>query len=272
MKHIALTLSALLLWGQAAASQSELLPDGVLSTGSGDIAQAWLTRPTTRYAHGILGDVIEAGGLMVKTASGKLYEHVLPKEFVFEDRRARLFDLDGDGRDEIIVVLSSMAKGAALAVYGIVNDQIELKAKTPHIGRSHRWLNPAEFADLDADGNIEITAVWTPHLGRELQAWRMVDGKLRQVARKRGYSNHAIGSPVQDMTEIVALSDGRLALAIPTSKYDEIAFVVLQHGRFTEVARKPAGGRIVSAVRYRKNSRQLEFSTDRRTLVTVDIP
>jgi len=272
MKRFALTLVALLLWGEAVASEENRLPDGVVSTGSNDIARAWLTRPTTRYAHGILGDAIEAGGLKVKTASGRIYEHVLPTGFVFEDRRARLIDLDGDGRDEIVVVLSSLNEGAALAVYGIVDGNILLKAKTPHIGRTHRWLNPAEFADLDGDGNIEITAVWTPHLGRVLQAWRLVRGKLQQVAGIKGYSNHAIGSPVQDLTEIVTLSDGRMALAIPTPRYDEVAFVVLQQGRFTEVARRPAGGRITSAIRRSKNGRQLEFATGRKSRVVIDIP
>lgn len=272
MMRLAPALAALLLASQVHAQDSERLPDGVVSTGSNDVAQAWLTRPTTRYAHAILGDAIEAGGLMVKTADGQLYEHVLPEGFVFEDRRVRSVDLDGDGRDEIVVVLSSVTEGAALAVYGVAGGKLQLKSKTPHIGRANRWLNPAEFADLDGDGNIEITAVWTPHLGRVLQAWRFSDGKLHQVARIKGYSNHAIGSPVQDLTEIVKLSDGRTALAIPTPGYDEIAFIVLQQGKFAEIARLQAGGRIISPVRSSKNGRQLEFATDRASRIAIDIP
>ncbi len=272
MKRLALVVAALLLSGQVQAQDSERLPDGVMSTGSNDVAEAWLTRPTTRYAHGILGDAIEAGGVMVRMTDGQLYEHVLPDGFVFEDRRARPVDLDGDGRDEIVVVLTSMSEGAALAVYGIADGKLKLRAKTPHIGRSNRWLNPAEFVDLDGDGTIEITAVWTPHLGRVLQAWRYMDGKLRQVATIKGYSNHAIGSPVQDLTEVVKLSDGRTALAIPTPGYDEIAFITLQQGKFAEIARLQAGGRITSPVRRSKNGRQLEFATGRASRVTIDIP
>ncbi len=272
MRQIALAFAALLLCGQVQAQDSDRLPDGVVSTGSNDVAEAWLTRPTTRYAHAILGDAIEAGGLMVKMADGQVHEHALPEGFVFEDRRARPVDLDGDGRDEIVVVLSSVSEGAALAVYGVADGELRLRAKTPHIGRTNRWLNPAEFADLDGDGKIEITAVWTPHLGRVLQAWRFSSGKLHQVARIKGYSNHAIGSPVQDLTEVVVLSDGRAALAIPTPGYDEIAFVVLQQGKFTEFARIQAGGRITSPVRGSKNDRQLEFATDRASRVTIDIP
>ena len=272
MKRLALVFAALLFSGQVHAQESKRLPDGVVSAGSNDVAEAWLTHPTTRYAHGILGDAIEAGGLMVKMTDGRFFQHVLPDGFVFEDRRARPVDLDGDGRDEIVVVLTSVNEGAALAVYGVENGKLQLRAKTPHIGRSNRWLNPAEFADLDGDGTIEITAVWTPHLGRVLQAWRYIDGKLRQVARITGYSNHAIGSQVQDLTEIVTLSDGRTALAIPTPGYDEIAFMVLQQGSFSEAYRIPAGGRITSQVRRSKNGRQLEFATGRASFVTIDIP
>ncbi len=272
MRRLGVMLAALLLCGQVHGKDSRQLPDGLVSTGSNDIAEAWLTRPTKRYAHAILGDAIEAGGLMVKMADGRTLEHVLPDGFVFEDRRARPVDLDGDGRDEIVVVLSSMTAGAALAVYGIADGKLSLRAKTPHIGRTNRWLNPAEFADLDGDGAIEITAVWTPHLGRVLQAWRFSGGKLHQVARVAGYSNHAIGSPIQDLTEIVTLSDGRTALAIPTPGYDEIAFMVLQQGKFTEVARRSAGGRITSPVRRSENGRQLKFATGRTSGVRIDIP
>lgn len=274
MKRLALVFAALLfsVQVQVQAHESKRLPDGVVSTGSNDVAEAWLTQPTTRYAHGILGDAIEAGGLMVKMSDGRLHEHILPDGFVFEDRQARAVDLDGDGRDEIVVVLTSVNEGAALAVYGVEKGKLQLRAKTPHIGRSNRWLNPAEFADLDGDGTIEITAVWTPHLGRVLQAWRFSDGKLRQVAKIKGYSNHTIGSPIQDLTEIVTLSDGRTALAIPTPGYDEFAFMVLQQGSFSEASRRPAGGRITSPVRRSKNGRQLEFATGRASVVTIDIP
>ena len=236
MKFLLATLIAGLLSVEAAALESKPLPDGVTLKGSNDIAEAWLTRPTPRYGHAILGDAIEAGGLAVRMTDGQVHELVLPADYVFEDRRARPVDLDGDGRDEVVVVLSSLDQGAALAVYGVVGGKLALRAKTAHIGRPNRWLNPAEFADLDGDGRIEITAVWTPHLGRVLQAWRYADGKLDKVAEVAGYSNHAIGSPVQDLTEIVKLSDGRTALAIPTPGYDKIAFMVLEDGAFAEVS------------------------------------
>jgi hypothetical protein len=249
----------------APAIAQERLPDGLVSAGKNDIAQAWLTRPTKRYDHAILGDAIEAGGLAVKTRDGKTLELVLPQEFVFEDRMARIHDLDGDGRDEVIVVLASVTEGGALAIYGVRGGKLVKLVQTPHIGRRNRWLNPAEFADLDGDGVIEITAVWKPHLSRELQAWRYVGGKLTHVTTIKGYSNHEIRSPVQDLSEVVKLSDGRTALAIPTTGYDEIAFLVLKDGSFSEVARVRAGGKITSPVTLNENGRRLEFATGQKT-------
>ena len=75
------------------------LRDGLVVTfeGKGDIAAAWNTRLTERHGHAILGDGIEAGGLMIKLASGRTMEMVLPKATVFEDRYPRLVDLDNDG-------------------------------------------------------------------------------------------------------------------------------------------------------------------------------
>jgi len=261
MKQLLTGVIAALIAGPAFADGPSRLPDGVVTKGMHDIAEAWLTLPTDRYGHGILGDKIEAGGLVVKLPIGELVETVLPEEYVFEDRRVRLADLDLDGHDEIIVVLSSLKQGAALAVYGLRGGEVTKIAQTPHIGRANRWLNPAEIADLDGDGKPEIIAVWTPHLGGDVQAWDLTKGRMTMLASIAGYSNHIIGSRVQDMTGVVTLTDGRKALAIPALTYDEIAFLTLRVGRFSEAARVPAGGRITSAVTLSKNGRQLEFAT-----------
>jgi hypothetical protein len=72
--------------------------------GQRDIAAAWLTGPSRIYGHGVLSDAIEATGLTVKMRDGRDLSYRQRGASVFEDRRARLADLDGDGRDEIIVV------------------------------------------------------------------------------------------------------------------------------------------------------------------------
>jgi hypothetical protein len=239
-------------------------PMGLVAKGTNDIAEVWLTRPTDRYAHDILGDAIEAGGMALRKSDGKLIEYVLPEEFVFEDRQVRLRDLDNDGKDEIIVVLASQTQGAALAVYGVRDGAIVKLAQTPHIGRPNRWLNPAEIADLDGDGKLEIVFVTTPHLGKIVEVWRYHAARLSRVTTLAGYSNHVIGSPVQDMTEVVnSATQGRL-LAIPAADYSTVAFLKLEGDKLAEVARVRVGGRITSAVTLNENGRRLEFATGQK--------
>ena len=85
------------------------LPDGRVATGTHDIARAWLADPTERYDHGILGDTIESGRLMIEMRDGKRHTVRLKNNAVFEDLGRALADLDGDGHDEIIVVKSYLS-------------------------------------------------------------------------------------------------------------------------------------------------------------------
>ena len=154
-----------------------------------DIRRATYEDPTTRYAHGVLGDAIEHGTLALVTASGKRLRIVLPEDRVFEDTEPRLFDVDLDGEREVIVVEAQSALGARLSIY----DDTGLVAATPHIGRSNRWLAPIGAADLDGDGAIEIAYVDRPHLAKTARVWRFEDGALVEVGQFPGVTNHRIG-------------------------------------------------------------------------------
>lgn len=154
-----------------------------------DIRRATYEDPTTRYAHGVLGDAIEHGTLALVTASGKRVRIVLPEDRVFEDTEPRLFDVDLDGEREVIVVEAQSALGARLSIY----DDTGLVAATPHIGRSNRWLAPIGAADLDGDGAIEIAYVDRPHLAKTARIWRFAEGALVEVGQFAGVTNHRIG-------------------------------------------------------------------------------
>lgn len=153
------------------------------------VSDAKYSEPTTRYAHGILGDAIEFGALEIMTDAGKSITMRLPEARVFEDLEPRLFDVDQDGDNEIIVIESSLTQGARLAIY----DETGLVASTPYIGRSNRWLAPLGAADLDGDGSIEIAYIDRPHLAKTLRIWRFADGELRHVVDQPGLTNHKIG-------------------------------------------------------------------------------
>ena len=212
------------------------IPDARVAVGGRDIAEAWLTRPTRRYAHGVLGDAIEAGGLAVSSQrTRRRVELVLPEDQVFEDRLARLADVDGDSAtDEIIVVRTHLRKGASLAVYGLRGEpgkeRLQLLAHSPWLGRANRWLNPAAVADFDGDGKVEIAWVETPHIGGVLKVGRLEKAgdrwRLRELAALKGFSNHSIGSRIlQQAVAVDFTGDGQPEIVLPTQDRRHIAAV-----------------------------------------------
>ena len=187
-----------------APSMPGQLPHSTLARGTRDIAAAWLAAPTGRYAHGVLGDALEAGVLAVDTRDGTRLRFVLPARRVFEDLVPRLVDLDGDGRDEIVVVESDRDLGASLAVFGLVDGALQRRAASPFIGRAKRWLNPLGAGDFDADGRLELAAVITPHIGGILRLYRFTPPTLSAFAETGDVSTHAIGSTALAMGHVLA--------------------------------------------------------------------
>ena len=211
---------------------------------SGDIRLALLTEPTDRYAHAVLGDGIEAGGIAVSTGimapdAEALHAWItLTEAFVFEDLMPRIIDLDGDGRNEVITILSERGVGASLAVLGLRDRELRIVARTPPIGTANRWLNPAGIADFDGDGVEDIALVKTPHIGGDLQLWSgssLLSGRPRMVATKRGYSNHAIGSRELDLAEVVETDDGPV-LIVPTADRRSLEALRFMDGAWTTLA------------------------------------
>lgn len=182
--------------------------------------------PTTRYAHAILGDAIEAGGLAVRLRSGETVQHILPKSQVFEDITPRLADLDGDGKTEVVTIRASQTGGAALALYGVRDGAVKLLDATPDIGRANRWLNPAAIHDFDGDGHREIAFVRTPHIGGVLEVWTYTGGRLAKRLELAGVSNHAIGARAQDLSAVMDIDgDGRGDLILPDQRHRELVAI-----------------------------------------------
>jgi len=229
-------------------TEKTALKDSEVSS-SKTIKAAWLTGSTDRYRHGILGDDIEASGLAVIDNSGKRYNLELDHDSVFEDRKVRIVDLDNDGQEELIVVRSYVNSGGALAVYGIRNNKLIQLAETPSIGLRNRWLNPAVVADIDNDGELEISYVETPHIGGTLHVLALRNNQLIYKYKSKPTSNHGIGSRIQEMSAAVDWNnDGFVDIAVPNARRTGIKIFSYAKGEAQEIANIELGDEIRTAI------------------------
>lgn len=190
-----------------------------------EIKSARYADPTTRYDHGVLGDAVEYGALVLRMTSGPDLRITLPSSRVFEDTTPRLADVDGDGTPEVIAVETDLQRGARLSIY----DENGLVDATPYIGQTHRWLAPVGAADVDGDGLVEIAYVDRPHLARTLRVWRFRDGQLEEIASAPGHTNHRIGD--REIFGGVRLCDGVVELVTASPDWSRLQATRLEGSR-----------------------------------------
>ena len=226
------------------------IPGGVIARADGaGIVEAWYAEPTTRYDHGILGDSIEGGALVVVDDAGRRHEVTLDAGHVFEDLTPRIADIDGDGRNDVVTIRSGLDAGAAIAVYAVPDSALVEIAGIPEIGLTHRWLNVAGMADFTGDGRLDIALVKTPHIGGRLEIWSFADGALHQVAAANGFSNHAIGSTELGLSAVADVNgDGVADLALPDNSRSALRIVSAAGGELREIAGVGLPGQVATAI------------------------
>jgi hypothetical protein len=228
---------------RVATAADDRLPDGETASFGG--YSGWLTGPTRRYKHAVLGDDIEASGFTV-TRAGRVWRYELDNDAVFEDRRIRLVDINADGVPEVLVVKSTLTGGAALAIYRIDLDRITPLAQSAALGTPNRWLNPIGVDQFTGTG-LSIAVVVTPHLAGSLRLYRVEGSKLIEITRIDGFTNHIIGSRDLDLARVVPSDDASPArILIPRLDRTSIALVSFAGGTLRIIKDYSLSSRVIA--------------------------
>ena len=158
-----------------------------------------------------------------------MVQYSAPPDAVIEDRLPRL--VKAWDQDAVLTVQSSSTGGAAVLLLGVVGDRLQPLAESAPIGISQRWLNPIGVADFDGDGQVEIAAVETPHIGGHLLIYKIEGRRLREVGRFAGYTNHILGSTELEMSAVLDVNgDGIPDIVLPSQDRRELRVVTFAKG------------------------------------------
>lgn len=182
--------------------------------------------PTEEYAHGVLGDAVEATSVKLIATSPTLNiieEIVLPQGSVIEGISPIWTDLTGDGQREIIVTTSDSNQGAQIMIFSETGDII---AAGPPTGQPYRWRHQIAAAPFGPDGEIELAEVLTPHLGGITGFYRLDRPDLSLVDHLGGCTSHILGSRNLDMAATGDFDDdGQVELLLPTQHFRQLCGV-----------------------------------------------
>lgn len=203
---------------------SALLDARILSDEAGRLLL--YTNPTALYAHGVLGDALEAAGitLLETQPTPKVVAAIsIPEPSVGEGIAPVWVDLTGDGAREIIVTFSNAEQGAQIVVFNEAGEQI---AAGPPVGRGSRWRHQLAVAPFTPDGGLELAAVLTPHIGGIVEFYHFEDNGLKIVAQAPGYTSHVLGARNLDMAAAGDFDgDGRIELLLPNQSRTELGAI-----------------------------------------------
>ena len=225
------------------------IPNGSVAYADGDgITSAWYSEPTDRYPDGAVGDKIAAGAMVVQDVYGHRVTVELPDDQVFEDLTPRIADFDGEGRNEVLAIRSSLRAGSALVAYDLAGSSLIEIDSTPPVGRG-RWLNVAGIGDFTGDRSLDIAAVRTPDTGGALEIVTLDRRRFRIVDSEPGFSNHIFGSTEQGMSAVARINDDGIAdLAVPDQDRRVLRFMTVAGGSLREIGRVPLDGTVVTAI------------------------
>ncbi|MFP3853475.1 MAG: hypothetical protein ACLFWD_04175 [Anaerolineales bacterium] len=181
--------------------------------------------PTGSYDHGVLGDRIEADGLVVvEPETGELlWATEAEGELVFEGIAPLWVDFNRDGAREVLTTASDPSGGARYLLFTEGGGEA---ASSEAIGQGYRWRHAIAVGPLGPEGEWELVGVRTPHLKGVVEYFRWEGDHLEMMTELTGYSSHSLGS--RNLDQAVAGdfdSDGGAELLVPTEDRSALAAI-----------------------------------------------
>lgn len=227
-------------------------PDArLVMNGVGQVA-LYANATDQRYAHGALGDQIEGSTLLVlevRDSAIRLLSRVdLPGEDVYEGLAPFWADIDGDGQEDLVTTVSNGTLGARLRLYLWDGKAIRQEVDGPAIGRGLRWRHQLSAGAFAPDGEVEIAALLTPHIGGVMEFFRFTGDALQLSASLPGLRSHALGARNLDQTAAGDFNgDGRPEVLAMSAERRAVLAVQRNEGGAEVVWRLDAGAEILSS-------------------------
>lgn len=213
--------------GEVAGTGVAALPDARFTRSpSGSVA--FLSEPTERYAHDVLGDGVEAEAISVADVAEdgdfEVRSRIIPESGgVFEEVSAMW--VEAEGEEFIAVSESADGVGTRVALY---SPDGTLAAAGPFMGEPLKWRHVLAAGPFGAGGEFEVAAARTPHLESVVEFYRpnFETGTLDIVAEAPGYTSHRLDSRNLDTARAGDMDgDGRWELLVPDRSYTELAAI-----------------------------------------------
>jgi hypothetical protein len=235
-------------WAVVARSAEAVLPDArplqvdLDARGDGGHLVLLAGPDSQRYAHGVLGDGVEATRLLwlERHSLELMRELVLPAPHVLEDIAPRAVAL---GRGSALLTVRSGPQGGQLGLVAADPAQarrLQWAALGEPLGTANRWMAPS------TDGK-RLLAVHTPHIGGVLHEYRVDGHRIVGRAVAHNVSTHRIGSRELDLAlwlgpHLVLPQQNGLALRVldAGAAWAEVATVALP-ARVAMTAALPGG-------------------------------
>jgi hypothetical protein len=224
------------------------LPDARPVVNRGGQIAIYTGATDQRYAHGVLGDTLEAASLTILNVDGATLavatQIELDGDSVFEGIAPIWADVDGDGADDLITTMSNGVGGAQLRVFRADGAPL---ADGEAIGQGNRWRHQLAFGAFGVNGETELVDILTPHIGGVVEYFRLNGNTLERAASITGYSSHGLGSRNLDMAVAGDFNgDGQLEMVVPDQAQTRIAGLQRTADGIVEIWSLPLDGGLTS--------------------------